>query len=164
MSGSIPLSPTNFMTKSFIDILSNAEFLKLIETSESRSDIFHKLGMRKSSNSFHILNRRIKRDNVNISNFKIGSNYGQGIKLSDDKVYVENSPHRHIRDRVTCDQFMEYKCSICKIDPVWNKEELILELDHINGIRNDNRKENLRWLCPNCHSQTSTFCMKNRIL
>ena len=39
--------------------------------------------------------------------------------------------------------------------------KLTLQLDHINGINNDNRKENLRFLCPNCHSQTNTFAGKN---
>jgi hypothetical protein len=44
--------------------------------------------------------------------------------------------------------------------PIWNEKKLTLQLDHINGIRNDHRLENLRWLCPNCHSQTETFCGK----
>ena len=37
-----------------------------------------------------------------------------------------------------------------------------MELDHINGVNNDNRLENLRFLCPNCHSQTSTYGSKNK--
>jgi DNA-directed RNA polymerase subunit RPC12/RpoP len=40
-------------------------------------------------------------------------------------------------------------------------KEIILQLDHINGINNDNRIENLRFLCPNCHSQTETYTGKN---
>ena len=39
----------------------------------------------------------------------------------------------------------------------WMNQQLTLQLDHINGISDDNRKENLRFLCPNCHSQTKTF-------
>lgn len=42
------------------------------------------------------------------------------------------------------------------------KKDLTLEIDHINGIHNDNRKENLRYLCPNCHSQTLTWKNKKR--
>ena len=39
--------------------------------------------------------------------------------------------------------------------------ELVLELDHINGVGDDHRLENLRLLCPNCHSQTETYCGRN---
>lgn len=55
---------------------------------------------------------------------------------------------------------MEYRCSICGNTGEWNSKKLVLQLDHINGIHNDNRIENLRLLCPNCHSQTDTFCGK----
>ena len=52
---------------------------------------------------------------------------------------------------------LENKCDICNQIPFHNGKKLVLALDHINGINNDNRLENLRLLCPNCHSQTSTF-------
>lgn len=47
--------------------------------------------------------------------------------------------------------------------PVWNGKTLVLHLDHKNGKRTDHRVENLRWLCPNCHSQTETYCGRNKI-
>ena len=50
----------------------------------------------------------------------------------------------------------EYKCEECGISE-WNGEHLTLELEHENGNRKDNRLENLKLLCPNCHSQTSTW-------
>lgn len=49
------------------------------------------------------------------------------------------------------------KCSLCGITDNWNNKPLTLELDHINGVCTDNRIENLRWVCPNCHSQTDTY-------
>ena len=52
-------------------------------------------------------------------------------------------------------------CWECGISS-WNDKELVLELDHINGVNTDHREENLRLLCPNCHSQTPTFKGRNK--
>jgi RNA polymerase subunit RPABC4/transcription elongation factor Spt4 len=54
-------------------------------------------------------------------------------------------------------------CSVCGIKPEWNGMYLSLQVDHVNGINDDNRPENIRLVCPNCHSQTSTFAGKKRI-
>jgi len=52
------------------------------------------------------------------------------------------------------------ECEWCNLTTVWNGKPIVLHLDHINGINTDNRLENLRFLCPNCHSQTPTYCGK----
>ena len=62
--------------------------------------------------------------------------------------------------RLIEENVIEYKCSQCQIKE-WQGQKISLELDHIDGDRNNHLLENLRWLCPNCHSQTSTFRGKN---
>jgi len=138
---------------------------KLIETSKSRSEIFLKLKLRKSGSAFNILNKRIKRDKFDISHFiKCGTSGAKGNNRTylSENVYCKDSKIQSIRDRVLSDSFLDYKCFTCNIINTWNDKKLTLELDHINGDRYDNRKENLRWLCPNCHSQTITYGNKHK--
>lgn len=54
-----------------------------------------------------------------------------------------------------------HNCMECGIGKVWNGKLLVFEIDHINGDRENNYYSNLRYLCPNCHSQTDTFRAKN---
>lgn len=56
---------------------------------------------------------------------------------------------------------LENRCSECGITD-WRGKPLSIQIDHRNGIRDDHRLENLRMLCPNCHSQTETFGARNR--
>lgn len=158
------LNPTPQAT---IEKITAQEFETLVKTSTSRSDIFVKLRLRKGGEAFKIINRRLKRESVDISHFiKGGRNGGNGNNrlYSNEEVYCINSKIKDIRCRVLSDKIMLYKCCKCKNDGKWMNDDLTLELDHINGDRYDNRKENLRWLCPNCHSQTTTFCGKRKRL
>ncbi|MEE1771545.1 HNH endonuclease [Streptomyces sp. JV185] len=54
-------------------------------------------------------------------------------------------------------------CARCGTGETWRGRQLVLEIDHINGDRLDNRPENLRYLCPSCHSQTGTFSNRRRV-
>jgi len=79
-------------------------------------------------------------------------------------VLVENSTYaRHcLKKRILDNELIVYKCGCCGIDPVWYGEPMPLILDHINGVNDDNRLINLRFVCSNCDSQLPTYKSKNR--
>lgn len=77
--------------------------------------------------------------------------------LLSDKTGIQNYRVANIRSYVFEFNLIEYVCAECGTGPEWNGKELILELDHVNGNPYDDRIENLRFLCPNCHRQTPTY-------
>lgn len=70
-------------------------------------------------------------------------------------------PTYKLSKRLIKEGIFDYKCNSCGISK-WNNLPIVLELDHIDGNSHNHLKENLRFLCPNCHSQTSTYCGKNK--
>ena len=87
-----------------------------------------------------------------------------GPYKSDEEVFVADSsyPRCHLKARILKKKLIPYECSICGLGPQWNNKPMPLILDHINGINNDNRLENLRFVCSNCDCQLPTYKSKNR--
>jgi len=93
---------------------------------------------------------------------------GKGINKKMPSINLEEilkglHPHYQtfkLKIRLFKEGIKQNKCEVCEISE-WNNKELNCELDHIDGDRTNHRLENLRILCPNCHSQTETFRAKN---
>ena len=76
-----------------------------------------------------------------------------------DKIF-SNEHHmsgNRIKRKLLDEGLIENKCEICGLLPMWNDKPLVLQLDHIDGNNANNARNNLRLLCPNCHTQTDTF-------
>lgn len=81
-----------------------------------------------------------------------------------EEILTERSRYRSnhtLKRRLIAEGLLKNECSICGIS-TWRGNPLVLRLDHKNGVRDDYRFENLRLLCPNCDSQTDTYCGRNR--
>ena len=76
-----------------------------------------------------------------------------------DEYFCENGSNNSssVKQRLFNNHLKENRCEKCGITE-WMGKPLTMQLHHINGIHNDNRLENLQILCPNCHSQTDTYC------
>ena len=59
-------------------------------------------------------------------------------------------------------QEQDHKCAICGMNDTWNNKPLVFILDHIDGNADNNNRENLRLVCPNCDSQLDTYKSKNK--
>ena len=150
--------------------LSDEQFVELLKKSSTISEVLFKLGYTVKGNSwgYSQVKRRMDDLNLDYSIFKgksavIKTNKLNNVKKED--ILKENCNHQRIvlRRYVIKNNLIPYKCAICGCTE-WQGKTLSLELDHINGINNDNRLENLRFLCPNCHSQTSTYGSRNQQL
>jgi hypothetical protein len=83
-----------------------------------------------------------------------------------EEVLVENSTYsrQHVKRRLFKEGFKEPRCEMCGQDEIWHGRPMGMILDHINGIRDDHRLENLRIVCPNCAATLDTHCgRKNRV-
>jgi hypothetical protein len=96
---------------------------------------------------------------------KCQQNYQSNLKYKDfiennDKYCREDYSPTRFKKRFLLEQ--NNKCSICEIEPKWNNKDLVFILDHIDGNAANNKRENLRLVCPNCDSQLDTYKSKNK--
>lgn len=151
------------MRRGKISSLTSKEFLMKIKESSSASDFLRDVGLRAAGSNFSTLRNRIKLERIDVSHWNsASSNKNKGKTL--EQVMVENSSYRRkdLKKRLIKYKIIPYSCQVCGILPFWNGKKMTLVLDHINGKHDDHRKENLRFLCPNCNSQTPTFCGRNK--
>jgi len=84
-------------------------------------------------------------------------------KIPTQDILTENSTYArgHLKKRLIDEGILENRCYGCELLSEWRGKPITLQLEHKNGINNDNRLENLEMLCPNCHSQTDTYAGRN---
>lgn len=151
--------------QSLLRAISKESLQDIIDISKSLHEIIKNLGLDATKQFYYaILKERIETDNLSLD--KMLQNKKNYVKVPLDKkleLFVEHSTAKRneIRYTILKRNLLEYKCFDCGLIDVYNGKTLTLQLDHINGVNDDHRLENLRWLCPNCHSQQPTSYGRN---
>lgn len=135
-----------------------------IKSSYSYSETLQHLGLVNRGGNFATIKKHIDLLGLDTSHFvRRTGQFKPGHKHN--RVYTNNEMFIKdrrfntgvIKSRILADNLLQYMCTECNNKGYHNSKKLVLQLDHINGDSSDNRLSNLRFLCPNCHSQTETF-------
>lgn len=148
----------------------------IIQNSKSISDVLRHLGLVLRGGNFATIKRKIQEFNIDTNHF-IGQGWSKGLTNETSQIVnsISNKKTKHnintvsntqtrlgsnSLNRIMKEAKIPYQCSICDIS-TWQEKPITLQKDHIDGNYLNNNISNLRYLCPNCHSQTPTFGAKN---
>lgn len=144
---------------------SDDDFAAAVGQSHSIREALGRLGLAPAGGNYKEFKKRLARLGLDASHFS-GQGHRRGKRVGRPlaAILVEESSYTNnnrLRIRLINEGILAPKCSECGIDR-WRGKPITLHLDHMNGINNDHRIGNLRLLCPNCHSQTATYCGRNK--
>ena len=144
--------------------VSRETFTSVIASSRSYREALTRLGYSTgSAGNLNTLKKRIQEEHIDDTHIKFKPRRSRKL-IPLANVLVENSTYqrRNLKRRLVLEGLLKHECCKCGNSGHWQGDKLVLQLDHENGINNDNRLSNLRLLCPNCHSQTKNFSGRNR--
>ncbi|MBD0692535.1 HNH endonuclease signature motif containing protein [Streptomyces sp. CBMA123] len=154
--------PGTFYTKELLE--------EAVAASQSVAGVLRHLNRRQSGGTQALVGRRIKDFGIDTSHFT-GEAHNRGKpsprRLPPGEVLIQRPaeanrlPGFRVRRALT-ELGRPEECQDCGTGPEWRGRPMTLEVDHINGDWSDNRPDNLRLLCPNCHSITPTYCGRNK--
>ena len=140
-----------------------------VKNSTSYRQVLGVLKLKEAGGNYAQIKKYIKENNLDTGHFK-GKAWNKGLKgngkprIPLDKILILGSSYQSfkLKNRLFRAGLKPMRCEVCGWAQVTEKGYLPLELDHINGNRYDNRLENLRILCPNCHSLQPTHRSRKR--
>jgi len=147
--------------------ISDEQLAEAVANSFSISAALRLLGLNVHSGIHGHYTRRARELNLPMDHFKRGLSVSGFTTRKTPEQVLREKPRGALRTdaailrRCMIEVDIPHSCQKCGQGPNWIGEPLVLHADHINGNRNDDRRENLRFLCPNCHTQTNTWGSRN---
>lgn len=128
--------------------ISDDKFIEAVKQNNTIHGVLIQTGVRISGLAYQVFHNKVKRLNLDVSHYtEIPAPKFAGRPIGKEK-------QRELKAK-------NERCQMCNIENIWNGKHLSFQIDHINGDRYDHSEENLRVICPNCHSQTDTYGGKN---
>jgi len=134
---------------------SDEEFILAVKESKSLAGVMKKIGIKPVGGNYHTVKKKILEFGLDTSHFSGKASIPKGTELKkfDELVSTDAIKKRLVKER-------GHQCECCQ-KTMWLGGSIVLELDHVNGDRFNNTRENLQLLCPNCHALTPTYRGKN---
>lgn len=141
------------------------DLIKAVQSSTSIRQVLILLNLANQGGNYDTIHRKVKRLNLDTSHF-VGQAHRKGktcIKTSTDTYLNNLQPigSFRLKNRLIKEGYLIPVCQTCSLT-TWLDQPIPLELDHIDGNSSNNNLDNLRLLCPNCHSFTDTYRGKNQ--
>ena len=134
-----------------------------VADNKSVAGVLRQLGLKPIGGNYRTINRVIADHDIDTSHFtgqgwNVGLSFKPNKGIGDEELFIQNSSYKcswRLREHYKKTTGIKW-CERCGLD-VWQGQPIPLEIHHINGINKDNRLENLRLLCPNCHALTNNY-------
>lgn len=158
-----------YMTTNSSLLKDRDKLTEAINASRSSKEVLEYLGIRAAGGNYDTLRKYALLYELTLPKWDYAAasriaNSRAAKLIPDEDIFVVNGTFdRRILKRRLLAIGRKEQCEECGLKKQWQGKAISLQLDHINGIPNDNRLENLRFLCPNCHSQTETFAGRKTV-
>jgi hypothetical protein len=138
-----------------------------VEHSTSVMGVLRYLGLNQAGGTHTHISRMIRKFGIDTGHFVRYQNGAHQLRLKPEQILVRiprgaNRTKPHMLRRALVELGRIYRCERCGNDGTWLGRPLSLDIDHIDGDFHNNLATNLRYLCPNCHSQTPNFAGRSK--
>ena len=144
----------------FVPRYPEEELREVVARSTSLSDVLRHFGLRTAGGNFRQLRRWLETWDISTEHFTLEWTMPPRTRTSLEAILVERSTYSrgHLKARLYSEGLKQQRVRTVRAGRILRGKRIALILDHVNGVANDNRLENLRIVCPNCAATFDTQC------